>query len=599
MIYAGFINFGSLSLEDINLKGAIDTFSDVDSSIIRKKNLVLCFGKRSQTKDMDRFLENDTAILMGRAFDKEKSCSLEKAAFKRLSNLDKERALKQIWGKYVYIQVNNESSEFEIVVDSAGQLPFFYYPLTDGSLVFASDIEILFRVLRQKPEYNWNYLCSYLFYGNSSAIQTPFNGVFEVPPACSLQISKRERKTKPFINTLNSYQRHEIQEQGAVTAIQKTLKPWIKPYKSICVSLSGGLDSSSLVYCLKDIIAKDQTLTALNYFHSTIQSSNELVHARQVCKEVGIDLIEVDASNSLPFDRPLHKRRLNPNKPIPGLLCMRWEEAIEENLNYLGAYTFLSGHGSDHIFMRPPTQKAVTDYILENGLKGCKAPLNGLAHFYRDSLFPILKANVRSLSSYFFRQKKDRRHRTEAIKNLPCWIKRDLIQPELNTYSHPIYDHLSSSILPGKYDQIDALFEGLASIHVEVLDQISPTFYPFLYEPVVEFALSFPTYKLFARGYDRYPLRQSVGDHFGTEIVWRRDKSQTTGIFQLGLKRNIAHVLELCLEGQLAKRGLIEKESLRKTIHLIANGDIQHLWSLGHLASTELFLNYWEGKSYA
>ena len=55
---------------------------------------------------------------------------------------------------------------------------------------------------------------------------------------------------------------------------------------------------------------KDQTLNALNYFHSQVKSSNELVHARKVCEETGIELIEIDASNSLPFDPSTTKQPL-------------------------------------------------------------------------------------------------------------------------------------------------------------------------------------------------------------------------------------------------------------------------------------------------
>ena len=93
-------------------------------------------------------------------------------------------------------------------------------------------------------------------------------------------------------------------------------------------------------------------------------------------------------------------------------------------------------------------------------------------------------------------------------------------------------------------------------------NQIDPTYYPFLYEPVVEFALSFPTYELFDKGYDRYPLRKAVSEIFKTDTVWRRDKSQTTGLFQLGIKQNLDHVLDICLKGHFVKQGLIDKEGL-------------------------------------
>lgn len=100
----------------------------------------------------------------------------------------------------------------------------------------------------------------------------------------------------------------------------------------------------------------------------------------------------------------------------------------------------------------------------------------------------------------------------------------------------------------------------------------------------------------FHNGYDRYPLRQSISERFKTETVWRQDKSQTTGVIQLGVKKNLENVLGICLEGYFVKQGLVDKEGLRKTIMLIGNGDTKHLWHFIHLASTEIFLNMWDEK---
>ncbi len=126
------------------------------------------------------------------------------------------------------------------------------------------------------------------------------------------------------------------------------------------------------------------------------------------------------------------------------------------------------------------------------------------------------------------------------------------------------------------------------------MNPIYPASYPFLYAPVVEYALSLPTYTLFDKGYDRYPLRKSVSDRFRTERVWRRDKSQTTGIFQLGMKKNLDYILSLCAKGHFVQRELIEKEELEKTISLISHGDTNDLWPFTHLASAEIFLSYWD-----
>jgi asparagine synthase (glutamine-hydrolysing) len=247
--------------------------------------------------------------------------------------------------------------------------------------------------------------------------------------------------------------------------------------------------------------------------------------------------------------------------------------------------------------MRSLPKKSVSDYLLEKGLKGSKEKLKNITQFYRDPLFSIIKENAMSLGLYFFSSRLRKRHSKNNKKEAPDWIKQEVYQKASSDFIHPIYEHLPDQVLPGKYEQIDALYEGLASIHVE-MNQVNPTYYPFLYEPVVEFALSLPTYSLFNKGYDRYPLRKAVSDHFKTETIWRRDKSHTTGLFQLGIKKNLEYVLDICLEGQFVKQGLIDREGLYKTIMLIGNGDIKHMWHFANIASVEIFLKHWEEKSF-
>ncbi|MBS0648543.1 MAG: hypothetical protein JSS10_04870 [Verrucomicrobia bacterium] len=588
MIYAGLIHFNDPNSCKNRLLSILGSYTSAPT-LIENSFLTLCYSK--QHEEYDEVWENPSTLLLGRIFDKISAKELVRTDFENFSSLSKEEALGKIWGKYVYIKTHPEGPQFEIVLDSTGQLPFFYCTFSNGDILFSSDIEILFKVLSQKPEFNWTYLASYLVHGKNSATFTPFKDVFELPPGCCLKLTKNDQKISPFWDPLASYQASKTR-RDSVDILRTTLKPLIEPYKNLCVSLSGGIDSSSLVYCLKNIKNEEQTLQAINYYHSSIQSSNEAVHARAVCQETGIKLIEIDLRDTLPFDPFDKKLAMHPNKPTPGLATLKWSDKISDHIPSDGSSIFLSGHGSDHIFMQPPTKRALSDYILEEGLKGSRKVLKKLAHFYRDSLFSILKENGKSLSSYFFYGRSRKRHPRHKQDEGALWIKERTYQEQSSDYIHPIYDHLPSQILPGKYQQLDTLYKGIASIHGQI-HQFHPTYYPFLYEPILEFALSFPTYELFDQGYDRYPLRKAVSDYFKTDTIWRRSKGQTTGVTQLGVKKNLTYILDLCLEGELVKQGFVDKEGLHQAIISMASGDNEHLWSLIHIASVEIFIHDW------
>ena len=594
MIYVGLLHLNQKGRCEIHENRLVTTLSLYTSApaLIKKPFLTLCYSERSEEHDMDEVGGNETTLFMGRIFDKSSSSALKPKDFEFLSSRNKEEALGKIWGKYVYIKGNPEGSEFEVVIDPTGQLPFFYYFLPNGDVLFSSDIEIIFKVLSQRPALNWAYLCSYLVYGNSSSIVTPFKHVFEVPPGCCLKLTKNDHKTELFWNPLSTFNSSPPFQGDSVDVLKATLQPLIEPYKNICVSLSGGLDSSSLVYCLKSIKKEGQTLKAINFFHSAIKSSNESVYARAVCQENGVELIEIDLCDTLPFDSFGKKLSLNPNKPTTELISLKGKEKILSHVTSIDSSIYLSGHGSDHIFMHPPSKQALSDYILEKGISGSKNVLKELSHFYRDSIFSLLKENGKSLSSYFFHCRLGKRHLKNILYQPPAWIKQRAFQEKTADFVHPVYGHLPSQVLPGKYGQIDNLYEGLSSIHGE-MHQFHSTCYPFFYQPVVEFALAIPSFKLFDKGYDRYPLRQAVSNHFKTETVWRRSKGHTTGVVQLGIKKNLKDVLDLCLNGELVKQGFIDKEGLHKTLQSMASGDYENLWPVMTVASTELFLRYW------
>lgn len=594
MIYAGLLQFNQESQCSGRIESILNSYTL--PKVIKKGGVTLCYGKRSNKQEIGGTLESSVSLLIGRAFDKVNHCSLEQGDFEKLYFKSHEEILKKIFGTYVYIHVHHDY--FEIIVDSSGTLPFYYSVLPDGNILFSSDIEIIFKVLNQKPEYNWEYLCSYLLCGESSANITPFKNMYELPAGCILKIKRNMQEIKPFWNPLIS--RDQVSTnypEDAVDILQKTLKPLIEPYKNICVSLSGGLDSSSLIYCLSAIKRKDQKLSAQSHYHPYIQSSNELVYARKVCEETGVELTEVDVSHPLSFTAPKKKLLIRPNKPFSGLSTLAVAEKTFDYIPKDGSSIFLSGHGSDHIFLRPPSKQLIWDYLIDKGLKGFKQQLVGLSNFYRDPGFLILKNNISNLISYVLHRRRDKRH-PRNIHNytpIPKWFNQGLFEQMTSDFKHPIYNLIPSRVLPGKYEQIDGLYDAYASIQGEV-EIDNPTYYPFLSEPIVEFALSFPTYELFKKGHDRYPLRQAVSDRFQTDIAWRRSKGQTTGIFQQGLKKNLKYVLSLCTEGQFAKQGLIAKQGLHQAIIRVSNGEMNDLWDVSHLATVELFLKYWELK---
>lgn len=131
MIYAGLVHFNEAGDKVSKLRAVLEAYTQTPPTVVTKNSLTLCYGKLSNENDMDEIWENDSTILMGRLFDKTHHCTVSKQDFKNLSPLSKEELLAKLWGKYVSIHANEKVSQFDIIVDSTGQLPFFitFFPI--------------------------------------------------------------------------------------------------------------------------------------------------------------------------------------------------------------------------------------------------------------------------------------------------------------------------------------------------------------------------------------------------------------------------------------------------------------------------------------
>ena len=90
------------------------------------------------------------------------------------------------------------------------------------------------------------------------------------------------------------------------------------------------------------------------------------------------------------------------------------------------------------------------------------------------------------------------------------------------------------------------------------------------------------------------PMGLKIGN---IENLWRKDKGETTGITQLGIKHNKDCIMELCLEGKCIKYNLIEKKDIsiiHKAINDMMEGKPDYLWPINNLVALEIFFSLWE-----
>lgn len=589
MIVAGIIwaNNNEKKYSEYELKNKFDHY--VQSSLsIRKDRITLFVGSPPSINDKDSIIQLEDTIFVGRVFHKETCKSITKNDLEDISKQEHFNDLvNDYWGKYLVFKLCANNT-VKIIRDPTGQLPLFYYSDKEGNYLFSSDIQIIFDFLGRQTHFNWAYLSSYILNGCSYSTQTPFEDINELPPGYRVTFSNKlpllQVSWDPRLYYTKSNTRRNL-----VKTISGTLKAWTENYENIGLSFSGGLDSSALLYCLKEVLEPDQKLLAYNYFNSNVQMSNELKYAKKICLDLEVELIELDFADTLAMDEPSDSLVVRPNKPSPGLLSLKQEEIIRNHLAVDSSLLLISGHGGDNVYMHPPSQNSLIDYYYECGFTGLMSKFEEIASFYRKPLLNILGNNLRALLRI-------KENESKKLKNC-TWIKKELLKLASNDVDYQQNEKfLSTLALPGKSEHIHYIKSAFPTIYLNLADYTNPIFYPFLYQPIMEHALSIPSYELYQKGFDRYPLRKAISEHFDANTVWRRDKGQTTGMFQLAVKKNIEKIKNLCSSGQFCKMGLINKDLLFRHIDEVSNGSTKSLWPLVNIISAEMFLVYWENK---
>lgn len=560
----------------------------------KSKNFYVIAGKTSAQDGSSQILQGEDKLLIGTAFSSKDNKKLSQNAFCRLNNKNDSSFIKEYWGNYAFIEKDKENLFISRSLNSNISL---YYTTTDsGNVIFSSDLSLLYKILSHKISLNFEYLSSVVLRNTLPTINTLFVGINELSVGCELRLTQHLVETSLSWNPLDYCQNIQDEDffiKKISDSLLSTLRTLTSPLKNILLEFSGGLDSSALLFCLKKILKDDQNLLAINTFDSSIESSNELIHARKIAKEVGVGLIELDFAESLPFS---FSERLGyqPNKPFLDLKLIKINKKMADIAqNYKEAH-FISGHGGDHLFMCPPPIESLADLIIDKNFN-LKHKLTELSVYYREPFYPLLKIAFKNYFLYLF----GFLYKSIVFSNytIPPWIKDEVCTLAKKIRLHPFYERQNKRIPPGKFSQINALYNGLGSTSYCMITENNPTLYPLFSQPMLELALAIPSYKLYSKEFDRYLFRKSIHKSFNTNSVWRTDKGTIAGVMQLGFRDNIKEITELCLEGRFAQEGLIEKDLLWKDIKKTASGYCsKNLLFLDQLISVEMFLTYWDDR---
>lgn len=529
---------------------------------------------------------DDTAAAVRVEFDRTESLEIVRTGGRRL--------IERYWGRYVALIQDAGTSESWILRDPSGGMPCLMASHQGVNLVF-SDLEDCLALGLHRFTVNWQYIRRFLAYSGYQSAETALDEVSEVQLGERIRFSGNTLHRSFEWSPVTIAQGNPIQDpQIAVTELRRVTRAcvhaWAACYSDIVHNLSGGLDSSIVLSCLKDAPSKPN-VTCLHYF-GLGPDEDERRYARLTADRMKAELIEhqLDVAEARLEDMLQVRRSAKPWFYMYDLEHGRFEGQLAAERE---AKALFSGSGGDGVFFQARADLAVTDYLFDHGMgRELMRVAVDAARISRKSVWPLLFGAFRArLSQGTFHPLR--------LTNLPprSLVSHDVLE-EGRRDSRLIHSWFAKRLIRGVPPGI--LWHGLSVA-------AAPAFYnsfdagpypertlPLLSQPLVELCLRTPTYVLMMNGMDRATARRAFAPDLPPEITKRRGKGRIDQHIRNVLDANLSFVREVLLNGRLVKEGLLDRRNLELYLTREQSpADFQYAEILHQHLCVEAWLSRW------
>jgi asparagine synthase (glutamine-hydrolysing) len=498
--------------------------------------------------------------------------------------------LENYWGRYIAILREGANQGIRVLRDPTGGLPCFMTEYGGVRIIF-SDVEACLSLRMLRFSINWRYVASVVPY---SALQIRETGLTEVT-----ELQPGERATiNGDIEYSLLWAPSEIAARGRITepalaiaAVRETVKTcvhaWASLHRSVLHNLSGGLDSSIVLGCLRG--APNNPRVTCLHFYSSASDEDEREYARLVAHHMGVELIESDMDPSAVRLERMLSIRLAP-KPWFYIYDLVHSPIEARILDERGATASFSGGGGDGLFLQARADLAVADYLRHRGFRpGVFGVALDAARINRTSVWPTLRQGLL-------------RHLRRPSNNMLAefgdprsLIPREVYERARNDDSlfHP-WIRAAVGSAPGLLWQILSL-----SVPAPFYDSFGgPTEIertPVLVsQPLLELCLRIPSYVWITGGRDRAIARKAFADVLPRAVFRRTQKGLIDRYNRRMLDENAPFLREMLLDGMLVKRGLLDRERIASYLAAgSSSASFEYNEVLRQHLCTEIWLRRW------
>lgn len=482
-----------------------------------------------------------------------------------------QRLIDRYWGNYVAFLHDHPQHKTLIVKDPSGSLPCLTTEHR-GVRIALSCVADVTNLELPPPTLNFAYLSHRIVSGRRNQLISPFNEISAVGRGECLEITARQRNggmRRKLLWTPLSFAGADDRIEDPARAstllrasVRRAVHTWASCSGDAVLRLSGGLDSSVILGCLKDAPSANK-ITCYTLYGTEgrgdprpwARLALQGMHCRHV--EVQVPQLQIDFAQ-LP--------RMLPSYEPGGVLTEHIDTgALEQALPRTTASAALfSGDGGDSVFGSSSASFGVTDYLRLHGLQPRILSLAAqVAAVTGESTFSVLAQSLRRW--VVGTRMNDRPITPDSLQLVEPQVLEQTLSAE--RYPHPWF--ATERNVPwsrirqlGMLLSAPAFYPVTSAFAARSLVAIAPLYS----QPVVETLLRMPSYVLFHGGRDRGLARQAFVGDVPQPILDRLWKDRAPGTGEILIARNLRFLRELLLDGVLVRERLLNRAALDRSL---------------------------------
>jgi asparagine synthase (glutamine-hydrolysing) len=517
------------------------------------------------------------------------SAALGEGDSRAMLDSDGRHLIEGFWGRYVAFLHDAAARASWVVRDPSGGLPC-YVTRCRGVDVYFSWIDDVVPLLDAPLEVNWSYLVATVCFLRQHSPGTALRQVTQVLAGECVETRAGTSRRFFYWDPLAIANADVIEDlDEAVAAMRRCVREvvhaWASCHQHVLLSLSGGLDSSIVLACLKD--APSQPRITCFHYYPLGADLDERVYARAAAAKAGLELLERARDSSFSLQPLLTTHRMPEPTNYPYFLehsRLEAQLAAEQ-----GAAAVVIGYGGDQLFYQERAEWAPGDFLHRRGLRpGVLRVALDAAQMDQISLWHVLG---QAASGYLAHQRwsilQEAGHKRPLL--VPSVVEEARRSAE---FLHPLLRHPRGAP-SGKLWHAHQMSQPFDFYDPLQRPGDAQRLSPLCSQPLMELCLRIPTYVLTHGGWDRAVARRAFYDDLPPEIRNRRHKGGIEEHLRLTLEHNRPFLRELLLDGALVRRGIIDRGRLAEVLSGRATAIASGSGELLEYAGIEAWLGRW------